>query len=117
APVKVDLRKLGTKELVDFTLHKNDWYVRHARKDLQERQPGAEAWKPLTEIAFTNDDLTRGLRAMWALHVTHGFTEDVALRLIGHKSAHVRAWTIQLCLENGKAPESILARMNEMARS
>jgi putative membrane-bound dehydrogenase-like protein len=117
APVKVDLRKAGTKELVDDTLHKNDWYVRHARKVLQERQPGAEAWKPLTEIALTNEDPTRVLRAMWALHVTNGFTEDLALKLIGHKDAHVRAWTIQLCLENGKAPEAVLSRMNEMARS
>src|SRR6185436_9992533 len=105
APVKVDLRKLGTKELVDFTLHKNDWYVRHARKVLQERQPGAEAWKPLTEIALTSEDPTRALRAMCALRVPNGFTENHALKLIAHKDARVRAWTIQPCLENGKAPE------------
>jgi hypothetical protein len=57
--VKVDLRKLATKELVELALHRNDWYVRHARKVLAERQPGTEAWKPLTEIAIGNDDPTR----------------------------------------------------------
>jgi hypothetical protein len=117
APVKVDVRKMSTKELVDLTLHRNDWYVRHARKVLQERQPGTEAWSPLTEIALKNEDPTRVLRALWALHVTKGFTEDLALKLLGHKDPHVRAWTIQLSLENGKAPESILSRMNDLART
>ena len=51
ATAAVDLRKCSTKELVRLTLHRNDWYVRHARKLLEERQPGAEAWAPLTEIA------------------------------------------------------------------
>ncbi|HLY10988.1 MAG TPA: PVC-type heme-binding CxxCH protein [Planctomycetota bacterium] len=110
----VDLEKLSTRELVDLTLHKNDWYVRHARKVLAERQPGAEAWKPLTEIALTHADETRVLRAMWALHVTGGFTEDLALQLIGHKDPYVRAWTIQLSLED-QAPARIVAKMAEMA--
>jgi hypothetical protein len=113
----VDLRKLDTKALVELTLHKNDWYVRHARKVLAERQPGAEAWKPLTEIATTNADETRVLRAMWALHVTGGFTEELALKLIGHKDPYVRAWTIQLCNEDRKAPASIVAKMAAMAVS
>jgi putative membrane-bound dehydrogenase-like protein len=117
AAAKVDLRKLSTKELVDLTLHKNDWYVRHARKVLQERQPGADAWKPLTEIATTNGDPTRVLRAMWALHVTGGFTEELALKLIGHKDPHVRGWTVQLCLEDRKAPASIVSRMAELAKT
>jgi len=111
----VDLRKLGTKELVALTLHPNDWYVRHARKVLAERQPGEEAWKPLTEIALNNADGTRVLRAMWALQVTGGFTEELALKLIGHKDPYVRGWTIQLCLEDRQAPASIVSKMTEMA--
>ena len=111
----VDLRKLSTPELVALTLHPNDWYVRHARKVLAERQPGAEAWKPLAEIATTNADETRVLRAMWALHVTGGFTEELALKLLGHKDPYVRGWAIQLSLEDRKAPASILSKMAELA--
>jgi putative membrane-bound dehydrogenase-like protein len=117
AAAPVDLHKLGTRELVDLTLHKNDWYVRHARKVLQERQPGAEAWKPLTEIATTNADPTRVLRAMWALHVTGGFTEDLALKMLAHKDPHVRAWSIQLSLEDRKGSASIVSRMAELAKA
>ena len=40
-PVKVDLAKLSDAELVKLQLHKNDWYVRHARRLLQERARAA----------------------------------------------------------------------------
>src|SRR6185295_19911348 len=76
-----------------------------------------EAWKPLTAIALANDDPTRVLRSMWALHVTGGFTEELALKLLGHKDAHVRGWTIQLSLECRNAPASIVARMAELAKT
>ena len=36
-PVTVDLAKKSDKELVELLLHKNDWYVRHAQRLLQER--------------------------------------------------------------------------------
>ena len=39
--MQVDLKKLSDDELVELQLDKNDWYVRHARRILQER--GAEA--------------------------------------------------------------------------
>src|SRR4029079_10535911 len=32
-----DLQKLGDAELVELQFHKNDWFVRHARRILQER--------------------------------------------------------------------------------
>ncbi len=33
----VDLKKLSDVELAELVLDKNDWYVRHARRILQER--------------------------------------------------------------------------------
>ena len=32
-----DLARLGDEELIKLQLHKNDWFVRHARRLLQER--------------------------------------------------------------------------------
>ncbi|HMF15915.1 MAG TPA: PVC-type heme-binding CxxCH protein, partial [Gemmataceae bacterium] len=40
-PVKVNLAKLSDVELVKLQLHNNDWYVRHARRLLQERAGAA----------------------------------------------------------------------------
>ena len=36
---RVDLAKLSSSELVELQLHRNDWYVQHARRMLQERGP------------------------------------------------------------------------------
>ena len=56
-------------------LHRNDWYVRHARRILQERGPDPQVHARLKTILQTNPDVTRKLRALWALHVTGGLTE------------------------------------------
>jgi putative membrane-bound dehydrogenase-like protein len=115
APVKVDLAKLSSEELVKLTLEKNDWYVRHARKILQERRPGPEVQEKLDLIARTHQDPTRVLRAMWALHVTGGFTEERALGALGHRDPYVRGWAIQLALEDRRPSPALLARLGELA--
>ena len=74
-PVQVDLGKASDAELVAMQLHANDWYVRHARRLLQERGPKAEVHAALAKMLAENPDDTRQLRALWALHSTGGLTE------------------------------------------
>jgi hypothetical protein len=52
-------------------------------------------------------DVTRKLRALWALHVTGGLSEPDALGLLDHGSEYVRSWAVQLLVE--KAPASVTA--------
>src|SRR5439155_15612215 len=78
-PVQVDLTEKTDQELVELQLHTNDWYVRHARKLLQERG-GAAVHEALAKIAFGHPDETRRLRGLWALHGTGGLTEERLLK-------------------------------------
>ncbi len=48
-PVQVDLGQKSIEELVALQEHENDWYVRHARRLLQERFPDARSLKELKE--------------------------------------------------------------------
>jgi putative membrane-bound dehydrogenase-like protein len=112
----VDLRKLDDGALVDLVLHKNDWFVRHGRKVLQERKPGPAAIAKL-EGLLAHADPTRVLRAMWALHAVGAFGDAVAAKTLAHADAHVRAWSIQLSCEEGKAPASLLPKLEELAKS
>ena len=89
--VKVDLQKETSERLVDLQLHRNDWYVRHARRILQERGPDPKVHARLKTILQTNPDVTRKLRAIWALHVTGGLTDQDAIELLSHESEYVRA--------------------------
>jgi putative membrane-bound dehydrogenase-like protein len=122
-PQKVDLSHAMPVELVGYQLHENDWYVRTARRLLQQgaeeaRHPDPNAGVSkfavelsaaelqLHQAASLPADTTRRLRSMWALHSLHpeGLTPGVTLdrlRARGPDSEYIRAWGIQLETELG----------------
>ena len=116
---KADLSKRSDLELVEMVLRKNDWFVRHSRRALQERAAkgvlDATARQRLVEIATSHAVETRRLRAVWALHVTGGLDDPLRDQLLADTSPYVRAWTIQLALENSEPDEAFLQRMTQMA--
>ncbi len=114
--VKVDLTKLSSERLVELQLNRNDWYVQHARRILQERGPDPAVHARLKQILSENPDVTRKLRALWALHATDGLTEQDLLQLMGHESEYIRSWAIQLSLEGRQASDAMLAQFAKMAR-
>jgi putative membrane-bound dehydrogenase-like protein len=133
-PVRVDLQKCSDAELVQYQLHENDWYVRHARRILQERygQKGQrdkeiEAFErvraALAKIAVGHPDATRRLRGLWALHVTGGLEPHLLPSVLGDvlkdKNEYVRAWIIQLALEkpDNARSTSFLPRLAELAKT
>ncbi len=114
---QVDLSKASDKELVNYQLNKNDWYVREARQILQERGPNKKVHKLLKEILTNNPDVTRKLRALWALHVTQGLTEKDLLGLLDNESEYLRSWAIQLLAEDQNLSDAALAKFAQMAAS
>jgi putative membrane-bound dehydrogenase-like protein len=116
-PVKVDLRKLPSAELVKLQLHRNDWYVRHARRILQERGPDPDAHAALKAILRDNPDVTRKLRALWALHVTGGLSDAEKIELLGHADEYVRSWAVYLLVEDRTPPGEAIARFAALART
>lgn len=106
-PVVIDLKSWSDLELAEAMLNNNDWYVRHARRILQERAGDREidnkAIEKLIEIATTNEDDTRRLRAIWALHGIGEIDAALIQEFLGDESPFVRGWTIQLALDGGSA--------------
>lgn len=99
----VDLKKLSDTELAKLVLEKNDWYVRHSRRNLQERAAAGKldpaVRKQMAEIATTNPDETRRLRAMWVLDVTGGVPPELIQKLLTDENEYVRGWAIQLSID------------------
>jgi glucose/arabinose dehydrogenase len=116
-PVQVDLSKASDAELVQYQLHRNDWYVRHARRILQERGLTAESVAELEKIALENPDDTRQLRALWTLHAGGKLSETTALKAIKAPSEYVRGWAVTLLCESGKPSEATLGEMARLAKS
>jgi putative membrane-bound dehydrogenase-like protein len=128
---QIDLAQKSDAELVDLQLHVNDFYVRHARRLLQERltidgpgvggQNPAErkqaVYKGLLNIIKNNPFDHRQVRALWALQVTGGLDEKTALALLDHKSEYVRAWTIQFLCENKNPSDAALKKFASLAKN
>ncbi len=113
---RVDLQSKSDEELVQLQLHKNEWYVRHARRILQERGPKPAVHEALLKIIEQNPDVTRKLRALWALHTTGGFNEKIGLALLKNQHEHVRGWAIQLLMEDKNASETVLNVLTGLAK-
>src|SRR5262249_35212616 len=60
-------------------------------------------------------DVTRRLRALWALHVTGGLDEKLQLELLASPHESIRAWTVQLGLEDRNPSPALLNQWGEMA--
>ncbi|HET6246885.1 MAG TPA: PVC-type heme-binding CxxCH protein [Tepidisphaeraceae bacterium] len=120
APVKVDLAAMDDAALVKLQLHKNDWYVRHARRLLQERALAgklSDAVRPaLLKMLRENHDVTRQLRALWALHVTGGVNDELTLELLGNPDEHIRSWAIRLSLDDHEPSPELLSRFAGLAK-
>ena len=114
--VRVDLESQPSSALVDLQLHRNDWYVRHARRILQERGPDPAVHARLQRMLREQPDVTRKLRALWALHVTGGLAERDLIALLGHDSEYVRSWAIYLLVEGKDPSDAALARFAALAR-
>jgi putative membrane-bound dehydrogenase-like protein len=119
-PPVADVAKLSDAEMVKLQLHRNDWYVRAARRNLHER---AAAGKDMKAVHAALRKLFEGeravphkLRALWALYVTGGTDEPWLRRLLGHESEHVRTWAVRLLVDQDEPGPETLAEFVRLAR-
>ena len=143
-PWRGDIGKLKTEELAALQLHDNDWFVRHARRVLHERldythkiwspaSPDPEenhaAWRSFREGRFAETDtvlkkqlaehksVPKRLRALWALYATDGVEADDLMKLFKDRNEHVRAWAIQLLMNDFRMAKGAVASLTEMAEN
>jgi putative membrane-bound dehydrogenase-like protein len=99
-----DVSKLSDPELVKLQLSPNDWFVRKARRVLQERAAAGKL-RPGTQKAIeaifhsTESTVRKRLRALWALNATGTLRSHlIAEGLTGFREP-VRAWAARLLIE------------------
>jgi putative membrane-bound dehydrogenase-like protein len=117
----VDLAQLDDAELVKLQMHRNDWFVQHARRLLQERAAAGRdlsaAKRELLRLFHEETQTPRQLRALWALKVSGGLDQEFLVGQLNHASEYVRSWCIRLLCEDGAPPAAAQARFRELAAS
>src|SRR5207249_1770648 len=74
------------------------------------------AVRALRRMLETNGDVTRKLRAIWALYAIGGLDEATLRTLLGHESEYVRGWAIRLECDLGAPADETLKVFARMAR-
>jgi putative membrane-bound dehydrogenase-like protein len=115
-----DLRRLTDRQLVALQESPSDWHARRARVILQGRA-ATNALAPDTHdqlrrlfTTATNGDWR--LRAMWALHVTGGWSPERLAQSLDDRDEYVRGWAVQLLTEPGTPAAPVLDRFARLAR-
>ncbi len=121
-PLGFDVAKMSDAELVELQLHQNDWWVRTARRVLQERAMTGKLEDDVAKLALKkilqdHPDLTRKLRALWALKVIKGLSEAEQLALLDSADEYVRGWVIQFLGESRDVSDGVLAKCVALAKS
>lgn len=115
----IDLREADDSVLVQFQLHDNDWYVRQARRILQERaaQGTLQIETPvlISKLLEETPNPSRRLRLLWAMHVVGGLNENELLKQFHDSNEFVRGWAIQLLLEDRHVSDMALTALAKLA--
>jgi putative heme-binding domain-containing protein len=128
----IDLQKCTDEELVKYQLHENEWYARHARRILMERHFESLSIKTraseltrseltllekLRDLAGSQKDETKLLRCLLTLHALVGSANHSVntVQLGREENPLVRAWIVQLALQEGRASSELRSRLAELA--
>jgi putative membrane-bound dehydrogenase-like protein len=114
-PAGLPLGCLSSRELIGLLAHRNEWYSRQARRLLGERRDPASVPILRQMVLESTGDLA--LESLWALYVSGGFDDAIALRLLDHINPDVRAWTIRLLGDARQVSQPIRERQVALARN
>lgn len=107
------LAALEGAELVRLQLDANDWWVRMARRVLQDRHErgvdlSAERAQLLAMLR-ERPETTRRLRALWCLQGTGGVDARELLELLEQPDEPLRAWAVRLLMDPSSGAGAALA--------
>jgi putative heme-binding domain-containing protein len=110
-----DLSKLSSRELVTMLDHPNKWYRQITQRLLADRKDRSII--PLLKRKISENTGQIALECLWALYVSGGFHDDVAMQTLDHEDQFVRIWTVRLLCDAKKVSKPIAEKLAEMSLS
>jgi putative membrane-bound dehydrogenase-like protein len=107
------LNKKSSRELVGLLSQPNDWYVRTARRILAERRDPTV--RPVLRRMLVSHRDHLALEALWALYVSGGLDDQLAVQLLQHPNEDVRCWTVRLLGDRKRLSQDLQAALVQLA--
>ncbi|MEX2234961.1 MAG: c-type cytochrome [Cyclobacteriaceae bacterium] len=108
----VDFATASNGELISLLSHANRWFRQQALLQFGDR--GDPSVIPALITLLESDTSQLALEALWALNLSGGFNDSVAIKSLRHQDPFVRLWAVRLAGDAGDvSPE--LSR--ELARA
>lgn len=89
-----DLNKYSIDQLIGLMSDKNIWFRQQALRQFSERKDISVVSKLLPLLQSKDGQLA--LEALWAIHLSGGFNESMALIGLHHNDPFVRMWSVRL---------------------
>ncbi|HTL18726.1 MAG TPA: PVC-type heme-binding CxxCH protein, partial [Patescibacteria group bacterium] len=108
-----DLAKKSNSELVGMLNNTNKWFRQEALRIVGDRKDSTLV-PLLSELVRTN----RGqlaLESFWALNLSGGFNDSVALKYLVHPDPFVRLWAVRLLGDSGKVERGLAKSLARLA--
>jgi putative heme-binding domain-containing protein len=81
--------------------HPNKWYRQQALRQFGDRKDAAVL--PGLQSLFSQGDAQTALEAIWAIHLSGGWNDEMARQAMLHADPYVRMWAVRLSGDQGKA--------------
>ncbi len=112
----LDLEKRSSHELVELLKHPNGWFANEARALLAARRDSS-VLPELRRMALQTEDANLALQGLWALNVSGGFEDRLAMQLLDRPFEYVRAWTVRLLGDRRRVTPEIAWQLARLART
>ncbi|MCH8042678.1 MAG: c-type cytochrome [Planctomycetes bacterium] len=108
-----NLGKLTSAELIERLKHKNKWVRQTVLRLLADRKDKSVV--PALRKMLSASTGQTALESLWALNLSGGLTEQVALDALKHSDPFVRVWTVRLLCDERKVSPAVAQRLAKMA--
>ena len=108
-----NLARASTTDLIKLLDDSAKQHRQTAIRLLGDRKDKSAIQQLETELAAVTGQ--SALERLWALNACGGFTDDVAIKLLGHNEPFVRAWTVRLICDPKSISSDVAAAIAQTA--
>lgn len=109
-----DFGAMTIDQLIAELAQPNRWRRQQALRQFGDRKD-ADAI-PRLQAILGNEAGQLALEALWALHLSGGFSEEVAMAALRHQDPFVRMWAVRLLGDQRQISDAVQAQFLDLAR-